>query len=87
MEVCKHTLKHKFIDKDKHNPGKQSVGSEAYQQAMVSMASMCLQVCSGVKYLHEKGYVHRDLKLENILVGIMCSLKVIHIYIDFTFAI
>ena len=27
------------------------------------------QLCQGVKYLHEFGIVHRDLKLENIMMS------------------
>lgn len=33
--------------------------------------SLCLwkQICSGVRYLHSKGYCHRDLKLENVVLS------------------
>jgi len=40
------------------------------------------QLVSGVHYMHSKGYVHRDLKLENILLTANKEVKII----DFGFA-
>jgi len=31
---------------------------------------ICLQICSGMRYLHREGTVHRDLKPENVLVNV-----------------
>ncbi|KAH3892636.1 uncharacterized protein LOC127858136 [Dreissena polymorpha] len=68
MEVCNYTLKDKFISPEVSNPGKLALGSTAQLDAMVVMADFALQLGKGVFYLHQKGFVHRDLKLENILV-------------------
>jgi len=70
MELCECTLKHCFLEEEKYSPGKHTLDSTDYHAAMVSMSTICSQLTSGVKYLHEKGFVHRDLKLENILVSI-----------------
>ena len=68
FQVCKWTLKQKFVDLDVRNPGKLVACSPSQLEAMVVMADFALQLCRGVDYLHQRGYVHRDLKLENILV-------------------
>ncbi|WAR25554.1 STY46-like protein [Mya arenaria] len=68
MEVCKYTMKQKFVDPQRSNPGKCVACSPSQVDNMVAMADVALQLCRGVDYLHQKGFVHRDLKLENILV-------------------
>lgn len=34
------------------------------------------QLCLGVGYVHGQGVVHRDLKLENILLDERCNIKI-----------
>jgi len=41
---------------------------------------LMLQLCSAVEYLHSKGFVHRDLRPENVLVTAAGKLKIV----DFT---
>ena len=37
---------------------------------MEELARYAMQMCRGLEYLHRKKLVHRDMKLENILVKI-----------------
>lgn len=67
MEYCSDTLKSVFIDGTFENPGKLPVYS-AQVEAMETMARYVIQISEGLEYIHSKGLVHRDLKLENILV-------------------
>ncbi|XP_078593962.1 mitogen-activated protein kinase 11-like [Branchiostoma floridae x Branchiostoma japonicum] len=36
---------------------------------MKHVTGIAIQLAEGLKYIHSKGYLHRDLKLENILVS------------------
>lgn len=72
MEVCNGSLQTVFLNPDANTPGK--VGSSIYSiqlEAMKFLAVYATQLCRGVAYLHKKDLVHRDLKLENILVSEM----------------
>lgn len=41
------------------------------RSGLSSLEAVCLwkQICIGVKYLHDMGYLHRDLKLENVVLS------------------
>ncbi|KAL3853547.1 hypothetical protein ACJMK2_017082 [Sinanodonta woodiana] len=68
MEKCAYTLKNVYVSDESENPGKQTNGSSQQLRAMHVLAEYFVQIVSGLQYLHEKGLVHRDLKLDNILV-------------------
>ena len=75
LEVYKYTLKQTFVSSDGNNPGNlcnpgKVMPGEDQVKAMVTMSDYAAQLCRGLEYLHNKGIVHRDLKLENILVRI-----------------
>jgi serine/threonine protein kinase len=69
MERCDQTLKSKFLDSDYDNPAKVGSIHSLQMKQMGELARYALQICSGLGYLHKKELVHRDIKLENILVN------------------
>lgn len=74
MEYCDDTLKSKFISPDYENPGKVEIYSVQIEQ-MEELARYAVQICGGLEFLHKKKMVHRDMKLENILVNLLKSVK------------
>ena len=47
---------------------------------------MMINLLEGISYVHEKGIMHRDLKLENIMVKKLSNGKIIPVIIDFGLA-
>ena len=62
MEKCKADLKH-FIFRELKSPSR-SKDPAVFNE----VCRLAKQITDGLAYIHEKGIVHRDLKLENILV-------------------
>ena len=42
----------------------------------IEVQSFIYGICSGVKYLHDKKYIHRDLKLGNIFLNEKFQIKI-----------
>ena len=40
------------------------------------MATVCREVLQGLKYLHERDVVHRDIKSDNILLTMKGAVKI-----------
>jgi serine/threonine protein kinase len=70
MEYCDDTLKSKFINSEYDNPAKVGNVYSVQVGQMEELARYAMQMCRGLEYLHSKKLVHRDMKLENILVKI-----------------
>ncbi len=58
------------------------LGNAAVYNEVVAARQM-RQILQGIHYLHSLGIVHRDLKLENILLSVSCSLKIVLLLLTF----
>lgn len=67
LEYCQSTLKDKFIGSG-DSPSEMGSVHSLQLDAMNRMSTFVVQICRGVQYLHNIDMVHRDLKLENVLV-------------------
>ncbi|KAK3101580.1 hypothetical protein FSP39_004599 [Pinctada imbricata] len=67
LEYCECTLKDKVLEDEFENPGK--VDEALQKHPKQEMARYASQISKGIEFLHSKDLVHRDLKLENILVS------------------
>ncbi|KAI8502328.1 hypothetical protein Bbelb_199160 [Branchiostoma belcheri] len=68
MELCEGTLADRIINKTDHNPAQCLHDPEKYAAAFSYTQNLAVQLCQGLKTIHDEGYVHRDLKPSNILV-------------------
>ena len=63
MEKCKESLRSLLYRKPQFCPGK-SRNPEVFK----TVCSWAIQISEALDYIHKQGIIHRDLKLENILV-------------------
>ncbi|XP_078662985.1 uncharacterized protein LOC144906514 [Branchiostoma floridae x Branchiostoma belcheri] len=66
MELCDGTLADTIIGN--RNPAWWGGNPEKQAAAFSYTQNLAVQLCEGLKYIHDAGYIHRDLKLSNILV-------------------
>ena len=62
MELCQTSLKSHIFDNPEQNVPSRSV------RATSKTIDWLEEIACALKHIHQKGYVHRDLKLNNILV-------------------
>ena len=65
MELCKENLMRHIFRNPKHIPARFPSSTDTTQRTTIRWAK---NIANGLEFIHKQGYVHRDLKLENILV-------------------
>ncbi|XP_078692771.1 uncharacterized protein LOC144922644 [Branchiostoma floridae x Branchiostoma belcheri] len=68
LELCDTTLKRVVFLGHQNVPAKHKVDSPAFIRAREFLRTNALQIARGLSYIHGNGLVHRDLKLDNILM-------------------
>ena len=66
MELCKENLMRHIFLNPKNIPARVPSSTPPTERTTIRWAK---DIANGLEYVHRQGYVHRDLKLENILVG------------------
>ncbi|KAH3815199.1 uncharacterized protein LOC127834477 [Dreissena polymorpha] len=72
MELCQGSLKNLYIDhasKAEHVPGLIAPDQPRRPEAVRRTLSHARDIASGLEYIHEKRYTHRDMKPENVLIA------------------
>ncbi|KAI8483944.1 hypothetical protein Bbelb_383340 [Branchiostoma belcheri] len=68
-ELCDGTLADRIIGQRDLNPAWWGSDPEKQAAAFSYTQNLAVQLCEGLKQIHDAGYIHRDLKLINILVA------------------
>ena len=72
MELCKENLMRHIFRNERNIPGRSSTATAAR-----NVIGWAKEIANALKYIHRQGIVHRDLKLENILVSSKLGVLVI----------
>ena len=67
MEKCKGNLKSQILDHPEEVPAK-TRDSGVFK----TVCRLAKEITDAIAFIHKQGVVHRDLKLENILVCFLC---------------
>ncbi|XP_013408025.1 fibroblast growth factor receptor 4-like isoform X1 [Lingula anatina] len=65
-ELCAKTLKVAIFKDPNKQPARWS--GEAQRKAFAYVSNMAAQLAVAIDYIHKKGFIHRDLKMDNILL-------------------
>ncbi|XP_035663931.1 uncharacterized protein LOC118407559 [Branchiostoma floridae] len=68
MELCDGTLESRIIGHTEHNPSRWGHDPVMKQRAFNYIKDKAIKLCEGLRTIHDAGYIHRDLKLSNVLV-------------------
>ncbi|XP_078663766.1 uncharacterized protein LOC144906914 [Branchiostoma floridae x Branchiostoma belcheri] len=69
MEYCPKTLDTEMFEKRENSPAWWGSDPEKQAAAFSYTQNLAVQLCEGLKHIHDAGYMHRDLKLINVLVS------------------
>ncbi|XP_019630607.1 PREDICTED: LOW QUALITY PROTEIN: U-box domain-containing protein 34-like [Branchiostoma belcheri] len=68
MELCEGTLEDRVVGQREHNPTWWEHDRIRKREAFRYIQDKSVQLCEGLRTIHDAGYIHRDLKLINVLV-------------------
>ena len=87
MPRCKGNLRKIIFEDNEANPTK----SNNFNDATMMYFKWAKQIADGLKYIHDRGLVHRHLKLENIMVCMTTQnnmrVQIWNFFINWTFHI
>ncbi|XP_066265559.1 uncharacterized protein [Branchiostoma lanceolatum] len=67
-ELCEGTLEDRIVGNRNLNPAWWGSNPEKLAAAFSYTQNLAVQLCEGLRTIHDAGYIHRDIKLINILV-------------------